>query len=313
MIVYIVLGVMAAYKMITIGNLLVIISLFNLLTDQMRWTSASYIDMKRRLTYIQCIYDFLKTTTESNWPGNMSLSISDGNIQLKNVLFAYSNGTKIFDGLNLCIVGKKRTALIGESGCGKSTLAYLLEGLYRIQNGEILIDNQNLYNCSLKSIRSKIGLVSQDYLIFNGTIRENIIMGMPEHDISDIEIIEACRNAGVYEFINSLSEGLDTVIGQAGINLSGGQKQRIVIARIYIRQPEIIIFDEATSALDNETENEIREAWNTVLKDRTAIIISHRRAPLIDCDYIGVMEKGKIITYGPVEQNMYENNGRCNV
>lgn len=149
-----------------------------------------------------------------------------------------------------------------------------------------------LESYTLSSLRKNIGLVQQDVLIFDGTVRENIVLGNP--DATDEEIYNACKAAGIYDFVDELQEGLDTMLGYDGRELSGGQKQRIAIARIYLKNPKIIIFDEATSALDSNTEQMIYDSWKKVLKDRTAIIIAHRQSSVMLCDRVAILANGKI-------------------
>lgn len=201
--------------------------------------------MKNRVSYIQRIHDFLNAPTEDTWKGEKELSVNSGNIRLSNIDFAYDNDKKVIDNLSIDIKAGERFALVGPSGCGKTTLAYMLVGFYKSQQGSIKIDEQNIKDCSLKAIRSNIGIVAQDVLVFN---RDNLLLG--NRNATEEEIIYACKNAGVYGFISNLEKGLDTVIGVEGLGLSGGQKQRIALARIYLKNPKIIIFDEATSALD---------------------------------------------------------------
>jgi ABC-type multidrug transport system fused ATPase/permease subunit len=172
----------------------------------------------------------------------------------------------------------------------------MLLGFYPAQSGSISIDGQNLSECSLKSIRQSIGMVSQDVLLFDGSIKENLLLGKPK--ATNDEIISALTKAGIWEFISSLPEDIDTVIGSKGIGLSGGQKQRIAIARIYLRNPPILIFDEATSSLDSETEEQIHQAWEAMLTGRTSIIIAHRQSSVMMCDRAAVMENGKIVDLG---------------
>lgn len=276
---------------LTMGNFMIILSLYLLLSDQIKWTSSSYVDSQYRITYIQKIYDFLQTPKEQ-WYGNKKLQISKGNIIFENVSFSYDNKKNVLDNLSLTIKQGERIALVGHSGCGKSTLAYLLLGFYNISNGTVKIDDQVLSECSLKSIRKNIGLITQKVSIFEGTIRNNLILG--NHDISDNEIINACKKAEIWEHISSLPQGLDTVVGTDGAGLSGGQAQRIAIARIYLKNPQIIIYDEATSALDDETEDLILENWDSISNQTTSITIAHRLKSVMKCDRVALLNNGKI-------------------
>jgi len=277
----------------TIGLLTVVLAYYASLTFGVRRLSESYLDSQNRIGYIQRIYDFLHSPTESFWQGKNELIITGGEIKFNNVTFAYKNSKPILKNINLKINAGERFALCGRSGCGKTTLGYMMLGFYKANAGEIYVDGQKLSDCSLRSIRKNIGMVSQDILLFNGSIRSNLLLG--KSDASDCEMRAALAQAGIWEHIKSLPDGLDTVIGTGGIGLSGGQKQRIAIARIYLRDPQIIIFDEATSALDDETEKQIHEAWQAVLDGRTSIIISHRQSAVELCTRSASIEDGKMV------------------
>ena len=285
-------GYLAAEEQLTIGVLTIILSFYNSLTNKLSVLGSSYLDGMQRISRIQKIHDFLQTPSEESQNRRKQLDIHTGNIELRRLHFSYKNGLPLLSDVNLTIQKGERIAIIGESGGGKSTLAYLLLGFYEPAEGDIFIDGQRLSDCSLASIRQQIGLVAQDVLIFPGTIRENLKLNLSK--ITDEQILSACHQAGLQELIRDLPDGLDTVIGVPGKDLSGGQKQRIAIARIYLRNPKIIIFDEATSALDSETETQIHQAWNTVLSGRTSIIITHRSSTLMHCDRIATLEKGKL-------------------
>lgn len=289
-------GYLATSGNMSIGLLIINIGFYSMLTYQINEVSQYYLDAQNRISYIQHIYDFLHSPTENEWNGKENLNITSGNINFKNINFAYEKRTLVLNNFNLSISAGEHVALIGKSGCGKSTLAYMLIGFYCPQQGEIYIDGQKLSECSLKSIRQNIGLVAQDILIFDGSIKDNILLGNKK--ATDDEIISACRQAGLYEFIEELPDGIDTVIGTQGVGLSGGQKQRIAIARIYIKNPKIIIFDEATSSLDSETEEAIHAAWKNVLARRTSIVIAHRQSSVMLCEKAAILENGNIIETG---------------
>ena len=289
-------GYLAVSGQITLGLLTIIVTFYATLTNKFDLLSRSYLDAQNRISYVQYIKDFLNSPTEEQWTGSNELKVEKGEIELKNIQFSYSNEKIILYDINLTVNPGECIAIVGQSGCGKTTLAYLMIGFYSLTRGEILIDGQRLCDCSLKSIRESIGIVSQDVLIFNGTVRENILLGNLQ--ASDEAINTACRQAGIIDMIENLPEALDTKIGINGIDLSGGQKQRIAIARIYLQNPPIIVFDEATSALDAKTENEIHSAWKQVLQNRTSIVISHRLSSVMICDRAAVMENGRIIETG---------------
>ena len=280
----------------TIGLLTIVMAYFTALTGRVRQISNSYLDSQNRVGYIQRIHDFMNAPTEDNWTGKSLLSVSSGEIVAEDISFSYRNDINVFRNLNLHIRPGERFALCGKSGCGKTTLGYMLLGFYAMQNGRITIDGQNLSDCTLKSIRQNIGMISQDVLLFDGSIKDNLLLGNPK--ASDEEIKSSLQKAGIWEHILNLPEGINTAIGSKGIGLSGGQKQRIAIARIYLKNPPIIIFDEATSSLDSETENQIHEAWETMLIGRTSVIIAHRQSSVMLCDRAAIMENGQIIEIG---------------
>lgn len=206
----------------------------------------------------------------------------------------------LFQKFSLNIEGGKKVALVGKSGSGKTTLAYMLAGFYKPREGSITIDGKDISDCTLKSLRQNVGIVQQEVLIFDGTIRSNLLLG--KKDASEQEIADAYERAGLGDFIRSLEDGIDTVIGSKGVGLSGGQKQRIVIARIYLKNPQIIVFDEATSALDSETEALIHDSWKNVLAGRTALVISHRLSSVMMCEKTAVIEDGVLLEYGSTKE-----------
>lgn len=222
-----------------------------------------------------------------------------GNIEFKHVHFAYNNYEKVLHEINLHIPAGKTLALVGPSGGGKTTLCHLIPRFYEIDKGNILLDQTDIRDIRISSLRSHIGLVSQDVYLFAGTIRENILYG--RIDATEEEMIDAAESARIHEFIESLSDGYDTNIGERGIRLSGGQKQRISIARVFLKNPEILILDEATSALDNETEQMIQMALEKLSKGRTTIVIAHRLSTIQNADQIVVITEEGIVEQGTHE------------
>jgi ABC-type multidrug transport system fused ATPase/permease subunit len=241
----------------------------------------------------------MNAPTEDNiWTGKNELTVTNGEIKIENITFSYEKSGDILKDFSLNINAGERFALCGKSGCGKTTLGYMLIGFYKALSGKIIIDGQDISDCSLKSVRQNIGMVSQDVLLFDGSIKENLLLGKPL--ASDDEIQSALERAGIRDDISKLPDGVNTVIGSGenSRNLSGGQKQRIAIARIYLKNPKIIIFDEATSSLDNESEQQIHEAWKSVLAGRTSIIIAHRQSSVMLCERAAIIENGGIAKTG---------------
>ncbi|MHB9925427.1 ABC transporter ATP-binding protein [Clostridium botulinum] len=214
-----------------------------------------------------------------------------GAIEFKNVSFKYDEDTHILNDLSFKVEEGKTLALVGPSGGGKTTLCNLIPRFYNIDNGDILIDNNSIYDVTIGSLRKNIGIVQQDVFLFTGTIKENILYGNPEASYE--EVVKAAKLANIHEFIESLPEGYNTYIGERGIKLSGGQKQRLSIARVFLKNPPILILDEATSALDNATEYLIQKSLEKLSNGRTTIVVAHRLSTIKNADEIMVLtDKG---------------------
>jgi ATP-binding cassette subfamily B protein len=233
----------------------------------------------------------------------INLEEPKGKIEFKNVNFNYGKDkNQVLKNFNLLINPGEKIGLIGETGVGKSTISKLIPRFYDVNGGEVLIDGLNVKEYDVYSLRRAIGHVQQDVFIFYGTIRDNILYGNPE--ASDYEMIEACKKAKIHDFIMSLEEGYLTLAGEKGVKLSGGQKQRIAIARLFLKKPKIVVLDEATSALDNITERLIQEAFDELIKDKTAIVIAHRLSTIMNADRIIVLGNQGIIEMGNHQELM---------
>lgn len=219
-----------------------------------------------------------------------------GNIEMQNVSFRYQDSEEVLNDINLKITAGTTTALVGPSGGGKTTLCHLIPRFYDPTAGEILLDGINIQDIKLSSLRKHIGVVQQDVFLFTGTIKDNIRYG--RLDATDEEIEEAAKRADIHDFVMTLPDKYDTYIGERGIKLSGGQKQRLAIARVFLKNPPILILDEATSALDTATEQQIQQSLNELSKDRTTIVIAHRLSTIKDADKIIVIDDGKILEEG---------------
>ncbi len=219
-----------------------------------------------------------------------------GQINYNHVSFRYDGTSEVLDNVSISIVAGKTIAFVGPSGGGKTTLCSLLPRFYEVTSGEITIDGIDIRDITLKSLRNSIGIVQQDVYMFSGSIRDNISYGKP--NASDEEVVEAAKNANIHDFIMGLDEGYDTYVGERGTRLSGGQKQRIAIARVFLKNPPILILDEATSALDNESERHIQASLEHLSKNRTTIVIAHRLSTIRNADEIivisqnGIQERG---------------------
>ena len=219
-----------------------------------------------------------------------------GDIRFEGVGFGYGPGRPVFSGLDLAVVAGETVAFVGPSGVGKTTLCALLPRFYEVEAGRITVDGIDIRDITLASLRRQIGIVQQDVFLFAGTIRENIAYG--RLDATEAEIDAAARRARLGGLIDGLPEGLDTVVGERGVRLSGGQKQRIAIARVFLKNPPILILDEATSALDTETEREIQRALAELARGRTTLVIAHRLATVRDADRIVVLGEGGVVEEG---------------
>ena len=228
-------------------------------------------------------------------------------LKFSNVHFEYLKGSgPVLENVNFEINKGEVVALVGPSGSGKSTIADLIPRFYDVSSGEITIDGANIKNTSLSSLRSNMGIVTQEVILFNDTIKNNISYAQP--DKSENVIKEAAKAANALEFIEKTPEGFDTIVGERGVKLSGGQKQRIAIARALLKNPSILILDEATSALDTESEKRVQTAIESLMKDRTALVIAHRLSTVQNADKIIVIEKGKVAEIGSHE-SLFEKNG----
>ena len=225
------------------------------------------------------------------------LLIEKGNIEFKNVIFKYEKGnTKVLKSVNLKIIGGEMNALVGHSGAGKSTILNLIPRFFDCSEGDILIDNQSIYNSSIFSLRNNISLVSQNTTLFDDTIKFNIKYANP--NASDEEVISAAKNAFADEFIEKLPNKYDTIIGEDGVRLSGGEKQRLSIARAILKETPIILLDEATSSLDAETENKIQKGLSYLTKNKTTLVIAHRLSTILNSKKIFVIDNGKVVSEG---------------
>ncbi|MCZ8089067.1 ABC transporter ATP-binding protein [Flavobacterium sp.] len=268
---------------------------YNILTPAKAISKASY-QVKNGLAAAERVFEVLEVENSITDTENAKeLTSFNQSIELKNITFAY-NDEAVLKNFSLTIPKGKTVALVGQSGSGKSTIANLLTRFYEVNQGEILIDNHNVKEVTMKSLRSLTGLVTQDSIMFNGTIKDNIRLG--KLDASDDEIIEALKVANAYEFVKDLPSGIETNIGDSGNKLSGGQKQRLSIARAVLKNPPIMILDEATSALDTESEKFVQVALENMMQNRTSVVIAHRLSTIQKADVIVVMQKGEIVEQG---------------
>ena len=241
---------------------------------------------------------------ETDAPGAEELKDVEGVIDFKNVTYAYDTSKEVLHDVTLHIEKGQKLALVGPSGGGKTTLCHLLPNFYKLgpDDGTIMIDGKDIRTLTLESVRRSIGIVQQDVFLFAGTVRDNILYGKP--DATEAEMIEAAKRANIHDYVMTLENGYDTEIGERGVKLSGGQKQRLSIARVFLKDPAILILDEATSALDNTTEVLIQQALDELCKGRTTLVVAHRLSTIRNADEIAVVNEGRITERGTHEELM---------
>ena len=246
--------------------------------------------------------EIMDVKPESDSENAKELTDVEGEIEFKNVSHSYEKSRKILNDVSFKVEKGKMIALVGPSGGGKTTICHLIPRFYDYNKGEIFIDGNEIHSITLASLRQNIGIVQQDVFLFNASIKENILYGKP--DATDEEVITAAKRANIHDYVLSLPNGYDTVIGERGVKLSGGQKQRLSIARVFLKNPPILILDEATSALDNVTEMLIQESLFELCKGRTTIVVAHRLSTIKSVDEIAVIDNGKIIEKGTHKELM---------
>ncbi len=257
------------------------------------------------VTGFERFIEILDTPIEQDNPDAKAIDNAEGIIEFKNVTYGYGDGDNVLKNVSLKIDKGQTFALVGPSGGGKTTICHLIPRFYDVREGEILIDGVNINNITRESLRRNIGIVQQDVYLFNSSIKDNILYG--RLDATDEEVIEAAKRANIHEYVMTLPDGYDTVIGERGVKLSGGQKQRLSIARVFLKNPPILILDEATSALDNATEIMIQQALDELCKGRTTLVVAHRLSTIKNANEIAVVSGGEICEQGThnelVEQN----------
>ncbi|MEE0839737.1 MAG: ABC transporter ATP-binding protein [Acutalibacteraceae bacterium] len=247
--------------------------------------------------------EIMEEKPEKENEGAVDIENVKGEISFKNVSFSYkTEDGEVLDDVSIDIKEGEKLALVGHSGGGKTTMCHLIPNFYKVDSGEITVDGININDITFMSLRKNIGIVQQDVFLFSGTIRDNIMYG--KLDASEEEMIEAAKRANIHDYVMTLEKGYDTEIGERGVRLSGGQKQRLSIARVFLKNPAILILDEATSALDNTTEILIQEALDELCKGRTTIVVAHRLSTIRTADTIAVVDGGKIKEIGTHEELM---------
>jgi ABC-type multidrug transport system fused ATPase/permease subunit len=293
--IYILCAFLIHNKQITLGMFFAIVSYYTYIKDSINDIINLYIEFKRRKVSITKVKEMLEIESEAENNNLKDLKVLCGNIEFRDIHFAYEKEKPVLQGVNLEINSGEVISIVGESGEGKSTLIYLLLGFYSPQNGEIKIDGQSVSEFSTKSLRRNVGVVQQEIMLFDGSIRYN--MQLAKADASDEEIWDALKKADISDFVEGLPDRLDTLLGSGGQGVSGGQRQRLAIARVFLKNPSILILDEVTSSLDNESEKAINEAVSKLSRNRTTIIIAHKLSTVINSSRVAVLHKGRVVSF----------------
>ncbi len=299
---------------ITLGEFVSFLAALMLAYQPVKALAGINVGIQEGITAAKRIYEIIDQKNEIyNDENAPSLKLKNATLEFKNISFTYPDGTHALKNLSAKIDGGRKIGLVGISGSGKTTFLNLIPRFFNLEHGTILIDDQNINTINLNSLRKEISIVSQDVILFDDTIRSNILYG--NASASDDEIINACKFAAAQDFIEKLPNKYETIIGENGIKLSGGQKQRLSIARAILKDSPIILLDEATSSLDSESEAVIQKAIENLTKNKTTIIIAHRLSTIMNCDKILVFDSGQIVDEGSHEflvknssiyKNLYE-------
>ena len=281
----------------SVGDFVLVNALMIQLYMPLNFIGSSYREIKQGLIDVEQMFALLKVNAEiEDRPGAKPLAVDEAEVVFDGVSFAYDEERPILRGVSFAVPPGHTVAIVGPSGAGKSTISRLLYRFYDVSGGRILIDGQDIAEVTQKSLRAAIGMVPQDTVLFNDTIRYNIRYGRP--DATDAEVEQAAKLAQIHKFVHSLPKGYDSMVGERGLKLSGGEKQRVAIARTILKSPPILILDEATSALDSFTEQEIQGALRKVSHNRTTLVIAHRLSTVVEADEIIVLDKGVIAERG---------------
>ena len=299
---------------VTLGEFVSFLAALMLAYQPVKALAGINIGIQEGIAAARRIYEIIDQKNEIiNDENAPSLKLTNATLEFKNISFIYPDGTQALKNLSAKIEGGKKVGLVGISGSGKTTFLNLIPRFFNLEHGQILVDGQNINNINLNSLRKEISLVSQEVILFDDTIKSNILYG--NSSASDDEVVAACKFAAAQDFIEKLPHKYQTIVGENGIKLSGGQKQRLSIARAILKNSSIILLDEATSSLDSESETVIQKAIENLTKNKTTIIIAHRLTTIMNCDKILVIDNGQIVTEGnheflvnnsSVYKNLYE-------
>lgn len=294
---------------LTIGEMVAFIAYIDRLYNPLRRLVNSSTTLTQSIASMDRVFEFMDEKYDIQDSADaVELKKVHGDISFNNVSFAYDEGGEtVLKNIKIDVKKGETIAIVGMSGGGKSSFVSLMPRFFDVTEGAILLDGQDIRSFKVRSLRDKIGMVAQDNILFSESVKSNILLGKPE--ASDEEVFEAAKAANAHEFIMNLSEGYDTKVGERGVKLSGGQKQRVAIARVFLKNPPILILDEATSALDLESEHLIQEAIEKLAKDRTTFIVAHRLSTITHADRIVLIEHGEIVEVGSHEELMAKQGG----
>ncbi|WP_057915664.1 ABC transporter ATP-binding protein [Peribacillus muralis] len=297
-------GYQVIHDQLSLGTMVAFVGFIDRLYNPLRRLVNSSTTMTQTLASMDRVFEFVDEKYDiDDKPGAQELKHVDGHITFEDVSFAYDEKeAPVLKHINLDVLPGETIALVGMSGGGKSSIVSLISRFYDVTEGRVLLDGTDIRNFQVRSLRDKIGMVMQDNILFSESVKANILMGRP--DASDEEVIEAAKAANAHDFIIGLKEGYDTKVGERGVKLSGGQKQRVAIARVFLKNPPILVLDEATSALDLESEHYIQEALDILANNRTTIIVAHRLSTITHADRIVHIDNGEITEIGTHEELM---------
>ena len=296
---------------ITAGSLIAFLIYAINLSNPVKRLSQVYGNIQKALAAADRVFEILDTKADVvEKEAAIELPSIKGDVNFNHVSFSYDSEKMALCDFNLSVKAGESVALVGPSGAGKTTLANLLPRFYDVTSGSITIDGTDIKDVTFKSLRNQIGLVPQETVLFNASIKENILYG--RLDASDEEIYEAAKAANVLEFVDKMPDGLNTIVGERGSSLSGGQRQRVAIARAILKNPKILILDEATSALDTESEKLVQEALDRLMEGRTAFVIAHRLSTVQNAHQIVVLNQGKLVEKGTHQELLALENGLYN-